>query len=72
MAAQVVLYAEQMKVPERIVDDMMAIPADQLRYLTPADLAVVSTDEERSPLWTMFDSHADSQAGGRGRTGWTH
>ena len=50
MAAQVVLYAEQMKVPERIVDDMMAIPADRLRYLTPADLAdwvVVSTDEPR-------------------------
>ncbi len=50
MAAQIALYAEQMKVPERIVDDMMAISADRLRYLTPADLAgwvVLSTDVPR-------------------------
>jgi len=49
MTAQLVLYAEQMKVPERIVDDLMAIPADRLRYLTPADLAdwvVVSMKEQ--------------------------
>jgi hypothetical protein len=39
MAPQLVLYAEQMNVPKRIVDDLMAIPADRLRYLKPADLA---------------------------------
>ena len=50
MAAQVALYAEQMQVPERIVDDLMAIPAGRLRYLTRADLAgwvVVSTGQPR-------------------------
>ena len=39
MAAPLVLYAEQMGVSGAIVEDMMAIPADRLRYLTPADLA---------------------------------
>jgi hypothetical protein len=39
MTAQVVLYAEQMQVPNRIVDAMMATPADRLRYLTRAELA---------------------------------
>ena len=50
MAEQVALYAEQMQVPERIVDDLMAIPAGGLRYLTRADLAgwvVVLTGEPR-------------------------
>jgi hypothetical protein len=39
MAAPLVLYAEQMGVSRAIVEDMRAIPADRLRYLTPADLA---------------------------------
>jgi membrane-bound ClpP family serine protease len=39
MAAQIVHYAEQMRVPRKIVDDMMAIPASRIRYLTVADLA---------------------------------
>jgi hypothetical protein len=39
MRAQIVLYAQQMNVPSRIVDDIMAIPSSRLRYLTPADLA---------------------------------
>jgi len=39
MTAQVVLSAEQMQVPNRIVDAMMATPADRLRYLTRAELA---------------------------------
>ena len=39
ITAQVVFYAEQMQVPNRIVDAMMATPADRLRYLTRAELA---------------------------------
>jgi hypothetical protein len=39
MRAQVLLYAQQMGVPARIVDQMMAIPGSRLHYLTPADLA---------------------------------
>jgi ATP-dependent protease ClpP protease subunit len=47
MNAQVVLYAEQMQVPERIITEMMAVPAGQMRYLTAAELAdwVVLTGE---------------------------
>ena len=39
MAAQLALYAEQMNVPRKIVDEMMSIPADQLRLLRPSELA---------------------------------
>jgi hypothetical protein len=39
MAAQLALYAEQMNVPRKIVDEMMSIPADHLRRLRPSDLA---------------------------------
>jgi hypothetical protein len=39
MRASIVLYAQQMKTPTRIVDGMMAISGSDLRYLTPADLA---------------------------------
>jgi ATP-dependent protease ClpP protease subunit len=39
MAAQLALYAQQMNVPRRIVDEMMSIPADRLRSLRPSELA---------------------------------
>jgi hypothetical protein len=39
MAAQLALYAEQMNVPRKIVDEMMSIPADHLRLLRPSELA---------------------------------
>jgi len=39
LAAQLALYAEQMNVPRKIVDEMMSIPADRLRLLKPSDLA---------------------------------
>ena len=50
MSAQIVLYAEQMQVPRRIVDEMMATPTDRLRYLTEVELAdwVVLTGRPRS------------------------
>jgi hypothetical protein len=50
MEQQLVGYAEGMNVPRRIVDDMMAIPSHQLRYLTPSELSgwvVVSADRPR-------------------------
>jgi hypothetical protein len=39
MAEQLALYAQQMNVPRKIVDEMMSIPADRLRLLRPSDLA---------------------------------
>jgi hypothetical protein len=39
MTDQLVLYARQMDLPRAIVDAMMAVPADRLRFLTPGDLA---------------------------------
>jgi ATP-dependent protease ClpP protease subunit len=50
MEQQLVGYAEGMNVPRRIVDDMMATPSRQLRYLTPAELSgwvVVSAEQPR-------------------------
>jgi ATP-dependent protease ClpP protease subunit len=50
MSAQLVAYAQQMNVPRRIIDDMMRIPADQLRWLRPSELAaygVVAADSPR-------------------------
>ena len=50
LGRQIVLYAEEMNVPRRIVDDMMATPSSRLRYLTPAELSgwvVVSADQPR-------------------------
>jgi hypothetical protein len=38
MSASIVLYAEQMHVSRAIVSDMMAIPADRMRFLTIAEL----------------------------------
>jgi hypothetical protein len=38
MSAQLVQYARQMNVAPGLVDDMMQIPADRLRWLRPADL----------------------------------
>lgn len=38
MSAQLVQYAQQMNVARGLVDDMMRIPADRLRWLRPADL----------------------------------
>jgi ATP-dependent protease ClpP protease subunit len=37
MSAQLVAYAQQMNVPRRIVDDMMQIPADRLRWLRTSE-----------------------------------
>lgn len=48
MREQMVRYAEEMNVPRRIVDDMMATPNRRLRYLTPTELSgwvVVSADQ---------------------------
>jgi len=39
MAAPLALYAQQMNVSRRIIDEMMSIPADRLRFLRPSDLA---------------------------------
>ena len=39
MAAQLALYAQQMNVPRKIVDEMMSIPADRLRLLKPSEMA---------------------------------
>lgn len=39
MSAQLVQYAQQMNVARDLVDDMMRIPADRLRWLQPAELA---------------------------------
>jgi ATP-dependent protease ClpP protease subunit len=39
MAEGVVLYAEQMNVPRRIVDEMMSIPSDRVKLLKASDLA---------------------------------
>lgn len=50
MTAQVVLYTQQMNVPARIVNDMMAVSPDRMRYLTPDELAgwvVVSMDAQQ-------------------------
>jgi hypothetical protein len=39
MAGQLALYAQQMNVPRKIVDEMMSIPADRLRLLKPSAMA---------------------------------
>jgi len=39
MAAQLALYAEQMNVPRKIVDEMMSIPANRVRLLKPSEMA---------------------------------
>jgi len=38
MAESLALYAQQMQLPRGIVDAMMAVPADRLRFLTRSDL----------------------------------
>jgi len=39
MSGAIALYADEMKVSRGLIDDMMAVPADRIRFLTPADLA---------------------------------
>ncbi len=38
LGEQLALYAQQMNVPRKIVDEMMSVPADRLRWLHPSDL----------------------------------
>lgn len=52
MSAQLVQYAQQMNVARDLVDDMMRIPADRLRWLRPSDLVaygLVETDPIAPP-----------------------
>lgn len=44
MSAPLVSYAQQMHASRRIVDDMLAIPADRIRYLSAPELASYGID----------------------------
>ncbi len=39
MSGPLLLYAQQMNVPRKIIDDSMSVPADRVRQLSAADLA---------------------------------
>jgi hypothetical protein len=56
MAEQLVLYAQQMHVPRTIIDAMMVVPPDRVKFLSTAELAtygitardVVALKEQRT------------------------